>query len=79
MRNTLLLPALLGAASVSARDIPSNIKSFYDGLKTKGTCSKKLATGFYAKDDGPNSEFGVLELSNKFGFSDISTSLLVLR
>ncbi|KAL2129771.1 hypothetical protein VTI74DRAFT_7323 [Chaetomium olivicolor] len=54
MRNQLLLPALLGAAGVSARDIPSNVKNFYDSLRAGGTCSNKLATGFYAKDDGPN-------------------------
>jgi hypothetical protein len=54
MHNRLLLSALVGAASVSARDIPSNVKNFYDSLKAKGTCSNKLATGFYSKDNGPN-------------------------
>ncbi|KAK4248459.1 glycoside hydrolase [Corynascus novoguineensis] len=54
MRNHVLLSALAGAASVTARDIPSNVQSFYNSLKTKGNCSNKLATGFYANDDGPN-------------------------
>jgi hypothetical protein len=38
------------------RDIPSNVQSFYDGLKKQGSCLNKLATGFYSTDDGPNSE-----------------------
>lgn len=57
MHNRFLLSALVGAATVSARDIPSNVKNFYDSLKAKGTCSNKLATGFYSKDNGPNSKF----------------------
>lgn len=51
----LLLSALMGAASVTARDVPANIRNFYDSIKAKGTCSNKLATGFYSKDNGPNS------------------------
>ncbi|AEO60909.1 glycoside hydrolase family 75 protein [Thermothelomyces thermophilus ATCC 42464] len=54
MRNQVLLSALVGAAGVAARDVPSNVQSFYDSLKAKGACSNKLATGFYANDDGPN-------------------------
>ncbi|KAL2190119.1 Chitosanase-domain-containing protein [Thermothelomyces heterothallicus CBS 203.75] len=54
MRNQMLLSALVGAAGVAARDVPSNVQSFYDSLKAEGACSNKLATGFYAKDDGPN-------------------------
>jgi hypothetical protein len=56
MYNSVVLSALVGAASVAARDIPSNVQSFYDSVKAKGACSNKLATGFYSKDDGPNSE-----------------------
>ncbi|KAK4153023.1 glycoside hydrolase [Chaetomidium leptoderma] len=54
MHNRVLLSALVGAASVSARDTPAHVQSFYDALKAKGACSNKLATGFYAKDEGPN-------------------------
>ena len=60
MHNRLLLSALVAASSTAARDIPSNVQSFYDSLKTQGACTSKLATGFYAKDDGPNSEFSSL-------------------
>lgn len=52
----LLLSTLMGAASVTARDIPSNVKNFYDSLKAKGACSNKLASGFYSNDEGPNSK-----------------------
>jgi hypothetical protein len=55
MHNRLLLSALACAASVSARDVPSNVQSFYNSLKSQGACSNKLATGFYTKEDGPNS------------------------
>ncbi|KAK3294355.1 glycoside hydrolase family 75 protein, partial [Chaetomium fimeti] len=54
MHNRLLLSALVCAAGVSARDVPSNVKNFYDSVKAKGDCSNKLATGFYSKDDGPS-------------------------
>ncbi|KAK4240514.1 glycoside hydrolase [Achaetomium macrosporum] len=65
----LLLLALLGATSVSAHDILANVKRFYDALKANGSCANELATGFYAKDNGPNtfsycgdhlSDFGVV-------------------
>jgi hypothetical protein len=55
MHNRLFLSALACAASVSARDVPSNVRSFYNSLKSKGACSNKLATGFYTKEEGPNS------------------------
>ncbi|KAL2153608.1 hypothetical protein VTH82DRAFT_4763 [Thermothelomyces myriococcoides] len=55
MRNQVLLSALVGAAGVAARDVPSNVRDFYNSLKAKGDCSNKLATGFYAKDNGPGS------------------------
>jgi hypothetical protein len=64
MHNRVLLSALVGAASVSARDVPSNVRSFYDSLKAKGTCSNKLATGFYSQSDGPNSKPGVVTRSS---------------
>ncbi|CAG9944414.1 unnamed protein product [Clonostachys rosea f. rosea IK726] len=41
---SLLFAAVPGALAL---DIPSNVKTFYDGLKAKGKCDKALATGFY--------------------------------
>jgi hypothetical protein len=55
MHNRQFLSALACAASVSARDVPSNVRSFYNSVKSKGACSNKLAAGFYTKEDGPNS------------------------
>jgi hypothetical protein len=55
MRNRVLLQALLGAAAVSAREVPATIRSFYNSLGAAGSCCNKLATGFYASDDGPDS------------------------
>ncbi|CAG8979785.1 hypothetical protein HYALB_00011593 [Hymenoscyphus albidus] len=51
--STLFLAAVIAIRGCASLDIPANVKSFRDGLKT-GTCKKPLATGFYAHDDGPN-------------------------
>jgi len=55
--HSLLTPSLISllALTVQARDVPANIQSFYNSIKTKGTCSSKLATGFYSTYDGANS------------------------
>lgn len=47
------IPLLL-ASSISALQVPSNVREFYNQLKAKGTCSNKLATGFFDSkfDDG---------------------------
>ncbi|TVY24767.1 Endo-chitosanase [Lachnellula hyalina] len=45
------------ASRCLAADVPSNVQSFYDGIKSAGSCSKKLSEGFYAHDDGPNTFF----------------------
>ncbi|KAJ9161003.1 Endo-chitosanase [Coniochaeta hoffmannii] len=42
------------AAQIQARDVPSNIQSLYNSIKSQGTCNNKLATGFYSTDGGPN-------------------------
>ncbi|KAK0610371.1 chitosanase precursor [Bombardia bombarda] len=52
--NRLLLLSALGAIGATARDVPTNVRNFYNTAKSAGTCSNKLATGFYANDDGPN-------------------------
>ncbi|KAK0612117.1 fungal chitosanase of glycosyl hydrolase group 75-domain-containing protein [Immersiella caudata] len=41
---------------VPARDVPSNVREFYNSLKSNSTsgCSKKLATGFLSSDGGSN-------------------------
>ncbi|KAK3313968.1 glycoside hydrolase family 75 protein [Apodospora peruviana] len=53
--NKLFLLSVLGAlGSVSsARDVPANVRDFYNSVAAKGDCSNKLATGFFSKDNGP--------------------------
>ncbi|KAL2064467.1 hypothetical protein VTL71DRAFT_4961, partial [Oculimacula yallundae] len=49
------LPLITGflALQVQARDVPANIQTLYNNIKKAGSCSRKLATGFYLKDDPP--------------------------
>ncbi|TVY59621.1 Endo-chitosanase [Lachnellula suecica] len=74
--SSTLLAVLLAARHCAAGDIPSNVQSFYDGIKAAGSCSNKLATGFYASDDGPNTfsycgdhldDYGVIYLQGTGG------------
>ncbi|KAI1335849.1 glycoside hydrolase family 75 protein [Xylariaceae sp. FL0016] len=49
-RTIIALTTFLGLSL--ARDIPSNVQSLYDSIKSVGQCSNKLASGFYALGDG---------------------------
>ncbi|TPX11611.1 uncharacterized protein E0L32_007590 [Thyridium curvatum] len=51
MRSILFSAALL-AAAVSARDVPTNVRNFYNSVKNAGACSKKIGPGFYSTDGG---------------------------
>ena len=52
--NILFLSSILaGLGFVSARDVPSNLKTLYDQLSAQGACKDKLADGFFSTDDGP--------------------------
>lgn len=57
MLSKATLISLLLASSVTALDVPANVRKFYNDLKAKGTCTNKLATGFYDSkfDDGSKS------------------------
>jgi hypothetical protein len=44
----------LASQPSQARDIPSNAQSFYNTIKSRGSCGNKLATGFYSNDEGSN-------------------------
>ncbi|KAJ4157607.1 hypothetical protein NW754_009251 [Fusarium falciforme] len=70
-----LVPLLL-ASSVSALQVPSNVRTFYNQLKAKGTCTNKLATGFFDSkfDDGKTSycgdhleDYGIVYLQGEGG------------
>lgn len=45
--------SLLVTSSI-ARDIPDNLRDFYNHLRGSNGCGNKLASGFYAKADGSN-------------------------
>lgn len=51
LRSTLLLSL---AAAATARDIPSNVRDFYNSVRGQGQCSNKLKSGFHSieGDDG---------------------------
>lgn len=59
LTNAALVSGLL-AGSTYAGSIPSNVKTFYDGLKSKGSCSKPLKSGFYALDGGSKGKAFIL-------------------
>lgn len=52
MKSTfLLLTAALSATSnVFALNVPENVKSFYNSVRAKGSCSNKLGSGFTLSD-----------------------------
>lgn len=54
-----LVSGLLAGSSY-AGSIPANIKSFYDSVKSKGSCSNALKSGFYALDGGAKGRTFVL-------------------
>ncbi|EKD17627.1 uncharacterized protein L3040_006748 [Drepanopeziza brunnea f. sp. 'multigermtubi'] len=71
-----LLTALLLASRIAARSVPANVQSFYNSVKSTGTCQNILKTGFYAKDDPPNTfsycgthlnDYGVIYLQGTGG------------
>lgn len=43
------------AETVPDHSVPKNIRKLYDEIVSKGSCSKTLATGFWATDPGNNS------------------------
>ncbi|KAI1500418.1 glycoside hydrolase family 75 protein [Biscogniauxia marginata] len=47
----LFLSSLLSTSR--ARDIPANIRKFYDGVLVQGDCRNKLATGLYSWPSSP--------------------------
>lgn len=45
LRNTILLSL---AAAASARDIPNNVRDFYNNVRNQGQCYNKLKSGFHS-------------------------------
>lgn len=46
--------------SVSARDVPANVRDFYNSVKKAGQCRKKLKDGFYSIDPSEGGKNGKL-------------------
>lgn len=55
MRSYISFLATVLASQCMALDIPSNIQSFYDSVKSAGSCSNKLS-GEFSAGDGPSSK-----------------------
>lgn len=73
-----LLAALVAVAG--ARDVPSNVRNFYNSVRSKGDCTNKLASGFYSKAGDGGREFAsICPYSNpklsEFLFGSISVSI----
>lgn len=49
----LLIPASVSLAT--ARDVPENLRTLYQSVRARGTCSNRLADGFFATETGPDS------------------------
>ncbi|KAM5354297.1 hypothetical protein ACJ41O_000947 [Fusarium nematophilum] len=71
---TTLLTSLVALAS--AREVPSNVKAFYDSITKQGSCKKVLASGFYSSDGDSGSytycgdhldDYNVIYLQGKNG------------
>ena len=39
------------SATVAARDVPTNVRSFYNKVKAQNVCPNKLQGGFHSKDN----------------------------
>ncbi|KAI5456792.1 family 75 glycoside hydrolase [Mariannaea sp. PMI_226] len=50
LRTSLVVAATTLLGLTNARDVPTNVKNFYSNIVSKGSCSNKLATGFYSTD-----------------------------
>ncbi|GJN70713.1 chitosanase [Purpureocillium lilacinum] len=57
-RSSLAVTAAVLGAVASARDVPSNVKSFYDGIRAQKQCRNVLAGGFHSvQGDSGNFEY----------------------
>jgi hypothetical protein len=57
-----------------ARDVPSNVRSFYETLKSRGHCTNTLATGFYSSNKGSDS-MCILEIPRFGDVTVLATTL----
>lgn len=45
------LAVSLLVALASARDVPTNVRDFYNSIVSQGQCNNVLADGFYSSDN----------------------------
>ena len=38
-------------ACAAAREVPDNLRALYDNIRDRGSCDRKLATGFWSSDE----------------------------
>lgn len=71
----LVIPGLLAVPAV-ARDVPSNVRSLYDSIRSSGSCSNVLKGGFYSQEDDTK---GIKFASVKWGVRLMGYRFLLLR
>lgn len=54
-RVSVILILLSIAGVTKALPTPQNLLEFYDAIRAQGRCHRELASGFYSRDNGPNS------------------------
>jgi len=78
MAQSLVFAALAAMfATTAARGVPANVQTLYNNIVSKGTCSNKLASGFYSVDDGRpgKTHCGTKQSSSLFFFSNVGEYL----
>lgn len=56
LQNQLLATAALFLGLAASRDIPGNVKNFYDAIVTQGQCNNVLASRFHSSDGDSGGE-----------------------
>jgi hypothetical protein len=49
--STVLVTLLASTATVTARDVPANVRSFYNKVKNQDKCPNQLQGGFHSRDN----------------------------
>ena len=53
----IVLATVLLGLGASARDVPQNVRDFYNTITGQGKCNNALATGFYSQDNDAGGKF----------------------
>lgn len=72
LSSALLATLLAATAKVAARDVPANVRSFYNKVKAQNVCPNQLQGGFHSVENDnkgivmPNSSTASVEYVIKF-------------